>query len=67
MAMDFKKYEERFRKRSTASLIKGYSKFNVDFRKIARQEFKKRKVAVKRLPYKRRVVRRTRGIGWGWV
>lgn len=52
--MDFEKYEQKFRKRSTKSLISGYSRFNNDFKIIARSEFKKRKVPDSKLPYKKR-------------
>ena len=62
--MDFKEYERKFRKRPTKSLISGYSRFNDDFRRIARDEFKKRKVPASKLPYKKRVVQR-RNI-WGF-
>ena len=51
--MDFKEYERKFRQRSTHSLIKGYPKFNEDFRRIARSEFKKRGVPQSKLPYKK--------------
>jgi len=57
------KYEVQFRKRSTNSLISGYHRFNSDFRKIARSEFKKRKVPVKQLPYKKP---RRRSTGFGF-
>ncbi len=49
--MDFKEYERKFRQRSTPSLIKGYPKFNEDFRRIARSEFKERGVPQSKLPY----------------
>ena len=50
----WKKYELNWRKSSTSFLIKRYSHLNDDFRKIARDEFKKRKVPAKMLPYKPR-------------
>ena len=59
------KYETQFRKRSTKSLITGYHRFNADFRKLARDEFKKRKVPVKSLPYKKPKKRRSQGFGFG--
>ena len=49
--MDFKKYEQDFKKRKTSALIKGYSKYNADFRRIARSEFRKRRVPTRMLPY----------------
>ena len=52
--MEYKEYVRRFRTRSTGSLIKGYERFNSDFRRIARDEFKKRRVAAHVLPYKKR-------------
>ena len=52
--MSFKEYEKKFRKRTTSSLIKGYSRFNDDFRRIARDEFKRRNVPSSKLPYTKR-------------
>jgi len=51
-------YQSKFRKRSTKSLLSGYSRFNDDFRRIARDEFKKRKVPSSKLPYKKKVAQR---------
>jgi len=66
--MDFKNYECKFRKRPTKSLISGYSRFNDEFRKIARDEFKKRKVPASKLPYKKRVAqRRNVGLFYGVI
>jgi hypothetical protein len=66
MRMNFKEYEQKFRKRTTNSLISGYHRFNDDFRRIARDEFKKRKVPTSKLPYKKRVVKRRNTFGWGF-
>jgi hypothetical protein len=52
--MDFKKYEQKFRKTKTSTLLKDYHKYNADFRRIAREEFKKRNVPASKLPYKSR-------------
>ena len=57
MVGGYGKYETRFRKRKTETLIKNYHKYNDDFRKIARDEFKKRKVPTSKLPYKKRTKR----------
>lgn len=58
--MDFREYREKFKRRSTTSLIRGYPRFNEDFRRIARTELKRRKVPTGKLPYKkRRVTRRS--------
>jgi len=54
--MDYKDYERKFRKNSTKYLIERYNGFNDDFRRIARDEFKKRKVPASKLPYKKRTV-----------
>ena len=51
-----KNYEKKFRKRPTSTLISGYKRYSADFRAIARDEFKKRKVPTSKLPYKKRSV-----------
>ena len=63
--MDFKKYESKFRQRKTSSLIKGYGGYNAEFRRIARSEFKKRRVPINKLPYKK-PVRRTQRMGYNF-
>ena len=50
----FKKYDKKFRSSSTTSLIKDYPTLNSDYKRIARSEFKKRRVPAKKLPYKKR-------------
>ena len=47
-------YVKKFKKRKTSSLIKGYSRYNAEFRAHARNELKRRKVPKKSLPYKSR-------------
>ena len=50
----YKDFVKKFRKRKTSALLKGYNNYNPEFRKIARDEFKKRGVGVKKLPYKKK-------------
>ena len=57
--MDIKEYKRRFMQRSTKQLIKGYSHNNAEYRAYAREEFKRRRVPAKQLPYTKPKRRRT--------
>jgi len=60
-------YKRKFKEKPTTYLIKHYDGFNSEFRGYAREEFRRRKVKASSLPYKKRVVRRTRSpFGFGF-
>ena len=50
----YRAYSARFRASKTSSLIRGYRRYNDDFRRIARDELRKRGVKASELPFKRR-------------
>lgn len=62
MGIDYyREYINKFRKTPTATLKKKYHGYNAQFKAIAREEFKKRGVSKKSLPYKTK--RRQSGFG----
>lgn len=54
MKFDYDAYVKKFRKTPTKKLIAEYKNYNADFRRITREELKKRKVSSSKLPYKKR-------------
>lgn len=68
MGINYKKYVANFRAKSTGVLIKRYPHCNDDFRRIAREEFKKRRVPQSKLPYtKPKRSQRNRGFDFGFT
>ena len=63
---DFKAYNAKFKKQSTATLKRNYKKYNSDYKRIARAELKRR--GVTSMPYTKRKTRRATGFGYfgGW-
>lgn len=61
--VDFEKYRQNFKKRSTSALISKYHSFNSEYRGYARQELKKRKVPKRLLPWKARTTKKRNSMG----
>jgi len=61
---DYKGYVKKFRAKSTAWHVKHYHEHNADFRKIARDELKKRRVPKSKLPYKSRKRTSSKKMTW---
>ena len=63
--MDPDEFRRRFKMRSTARLIRDFPRANEEFRRIAREEFRRRRVPVRQLPFKRRRRMMPRGLFGG--
>ena len=62
----YRAYIARFRASKTSSLIRRYKHYNADFRKIARDELRKRRVPASKLPFRKKGRRQYNPYGLIW-